>query len=285
MAETTSADRLRCFLAVEQAEGATDDAPVIDGIDTLTFGDLRGVLAERDDAVGTVERWTPELRDKRNDLLDIRGILSPPSGPRRVPPGVEMVPAAAPAVLWIADELDRVRGDLADVRAEADALVNNLAAARAERDQLRRQLDAAEAQPCDHDSDAFQALERLHSRIHRDFNFDASECAPPTEDEPALRMMDDLVTFADEVYLPLADATKADTRTASAAGGAFWDDLNRDLEDPEFRAAFEDAVSRLREPGPLESAVTEALADIATTPADPEPAPATPPWLIEAGDD
>lgn len=37
--------------------------------------------------------------------------------------------------------------------------------------------------------------------------------------------------------------------------------------------------------GPLESVVTEALADIATTPADPEPAPPAPPWLVPAGDD
>lgn len=89
------------------------------------------------------------------------------------------------------------------------ALIARMETAEAERDQLRRQLDAAEAQPCGHDSTAFEALERLHARVHRDFNFDAGECAPPTEDEPALRMMDDLVRFADDVYLPLADATRA----------------------------------------------------------------------------
>lgn len=39
-------------------------------------------------------------------------------------------------------------------------------------------------------------------------------------------------------------------------------------------------------PGPLESAVTEALADIATDDhADPESARPAPPWLVEAGDD
>jgi hypothetical protein len=38
-------------------------------------------------------------------------------------------------------------------------------------------------------------------------------------------------------------------------------------------------------PGPLESAVAEARADIAATPAEPEPAPIRHAWLIEAGDD
>jgi hypothetical protein len=76
-----------------------------------------------------------------------------------------------------------------------------------EAETLRRQLEAAEAAPCEHDGPAFDALEKLHARIHRDFNFDAGECAPPTEDEPALRMMDDLVTYATELYMPLADAT------------------------------------------------------------------------------
>lgn len=42
-----------------------------------------------------------------------------------------------------------------------------------------------------------EAFEKLQLRIHRDFNFDAGECAPP-EGETALRMMDDLVTFANE---------------------------------------------------------------------------------------
>jgi len=38
-------------------------------------------------------------------------------------------------------------------------------------------------------------------------------------------------------------------------------------------------------PNPLESAVAEARADIAATPAEPEPAPIRHAWLIEAGDD
>lgn len=40
---------LRCFLATERAEGATDDTPIIDGVNTLTIGDLDAVLTELDD--------------------------------------------------------------------------------------------------------------------------------------------------------------------------------------------------------------------------------------------
>jgi len=45
------------------------------------------------------------------------------------------------------------------------------------------------------------------------------------------------------------------------------------------------AARKQPEPNPLESAVAEARADIAATPADPEPAPIRHAWLIEAGDD
>lgn len=40
-----AAERVRRFVAVEQAEGATTDTPVIDGIDTFTLGDLMLLLA------------------------------------------------------------------------------------------------------------------------------------------------------------------------------------------------------------------------------------------------
>lgn len=46
------------------------------------------------------------------------------------------------------------------------------------------------------------AFEHLVMRIHRDFNFDAGECAPP-EGETALRMMDDLVRYTEELSLKL----------------------------------------------------------------------------------
>jgi len=315
MAEKTSADRLRSFLEYEEANGAgSDDTPLYDvvGYD-LTYGDLRQVLVQSDHRAAA-------LRVER------------------------------------------------DRTASAEKL---LAETTAERDQLRRQLDAAEAQPCDHNSDAFEALERLHGRVHRDFNFDASESAAP-DDERWARVMDDLVAFADEVYLPLADATRAapqrgpgddetdkyppHTVTVTHLPPGFdhqdrheheyvvgndtvgwtshqvehpdachrlpygrhcWLDENwyegpyryDEIEPGRYQATrvsemvgdhngefshmdeyvhYErtgDAPGQDAEPNPLESVVTEALADIATTPADPEPTPPAAPWLLEAGDD
>jgi hypothetical protein len=43
-----------------------------------------------------------------------------------------------------------------------------------------------------------EALEQLHARITRDFNFEASESAAP-EDERWARTIDDFVGFADEI--------------------------------------------------------------------------------------
>lgn len=85
-----------------------------------------------------------------------------------------------------------------------------------ERDTFKARLDSletapgnadAETQPCEHAGTVFGVLTKLHMRIHRDFNFDASESAAP-DDERWARVMDDLVTFADELYLPLADAPR-----------------------------------------------------------------------------
>lgn len=60
------------------------------------------------------------------------------------------------------------------------------------------------------------AFDQLHARINRDFNFDAGECAPP-EGETALRMMDDLVTFANDLSHGLEAVTQIDTRTGKPA--------------------------------------------------------------------
>jgi len=235
-----------------------------------------------------------------------------------------------------------------------------------ERAVLRRRLDAAEAAPCGHDGTAFDALERLHARIHRDLNFDANESAAP-DDERWARVMDDLVTFADEVYMPLADATKApiDQPTpdeeffscgesvtawhtirifdgpdlfephrivrqyeelhpaecaALPAGAACWlhhapmkeqwptepgtyririeTRITGGYEEPDYDS-FIVAESVAADANPLESAVAEARADIAATPAEPLPCGhtrhilingscgecTTAPWLLEAGDD
>jgi len=267
---------------------------------------------------------------------------------------------------WTADREPRhlTLGALRDLRTERDIWKQRALDLQAAADQLRRQLDAAEAAPCGHDGTSFDALERLHARIRRDFNFDASESAAP-DDERWARVMDDLVTFADEVYMPLADATKAPSETPPAAappsrfdfttllepeppapaphrvtvtivhhinmtddndhydepsyevhhtpqcdalpyGEDCWiDHQHRDVgtddwptEPGEYIASGEAIKSFNGEyteydfymdfelvPNTLESAVAEAQADIATTPAEPEPAPIRHAWLVEAGDD
>jgi hypothetical protein len=62
-----------------------------------------------------VDRYGTELQHKRDDLLDIRGILSPNGHPRKVP--MELVPTVAPAVQWLVDELERLRTENAEHRA------------------------------------------------------------------------------------------------------------------------------------------------------------------------
>lgn len=49
-----------------------------------------------------------ELRDKGNDLLAVRGILSPNGHPSRVPMPIGVT--VAPSVQWLADEVERLRG-------------------------------------------------------------------------------------------------------------------------------------------------------------------------------
>lgn len=129
-----------------------------------------------------------------------------------------------------------------------------LAAADAENAQLRRQLDAAEAQPA-------------------------------------------------EVWLCEKDGNEpepwASLETAQADALASWQDAPYTMrwreEGDTWRLYADDTwthsviwrrpIRTGAEPGPLESVVTEAAADLATTPADPEPAPIQSPWLLPEGDD
>jgi len=70
------------------------------------------VIEERDEALERIDRWRIELRDARNDLLNIRGILSPNGGDRVVPDDVPM----APAVEWLVAERDALRRELAEIQ-------------------------------------------------------------------------------------------------------------------------------------------------------------------------
>jgi len=65
----------------------------------------------------------------------------------------------------------------------------------------------AENQWLDREAAQWQsAFERLHARVHRDFNFDAAESAAP-DDEYWARLMDDLVIYADEVHPEIETGT------------------------------------------------------------------------------
>ena len=76
-------------------------------------GDYRHIMVRLMDEVrrlrAKIEDRRRRLVDAESDLLNVRGILSPNGYPRRVPADVEMVPAVAPAVQWLADEVDQLR--------------------------------------------------------------------------------------------------------------------------------------------------------------------------------
>lgn len=65
------------------------------------------LLAERHGS----ESERVELRDKRTDLLNVRGILWPNGDPSRAPEPAD-VSVVAPSVQWLADEVERLRAQL-----------------------------------------------------------------------------------------------------------------------------------------------------------------------------
>lgn len=65
-----------------------------------------------------LDRRTAELRDAHNDLLDVRGILSP-AGYEPVTP-LPLVPTVAPAVQWLVDRLAAVEQDRDRLKAELE---------------------------------------------------------------------------------------------------------------------------------------------------------------------
>ena len=85
---------------------------------------------------------------------------------------------------------------------DAPVRIGPLRAILAERRALTARAEAAEA-----------AFEHLHARVNRDFNFDAAESACP-EDEYWARLMDDLVTFAND----LSQALEAVSLSAGCGG-------------------------------------------------------------------
>lgn len=79
----------------------------------------RIVLERRLPDAAKIERHRVELRDKGNDLLDIRGILSPNGRPRAVP--MELGDRVAPAIEWLVSRVAELEQQLADVAPYAEA--------------------------------------------------------------------------------------------------------------------------------------------------------------------
>jgi hypothetical protein len=77
------------------------------------LADADRLRTERDAALAALAGVTPEnyhteLRDRRNDDMEVRGILSPNGGPRVI--AVEIGPTIAPAVEWLVSDRDSWRG-------------------------------------------------------------------------------------------------------------------------------------------------------------------------------
>jgi hypothetical protein len=118
--------------------------------------DSERLRAERDDALAALAGVTPEnyhteLRDRRNDDMAIRGILSPNGGPRVI--AVEIGPTVAPAVEWLVTDRDSWRRladqrltDLVAQRDHVERLDADLAAATAERDRAKEETRQVTAQ-------------------------------------------------------------------------------------------------------------------------------------------
>lgn len=67
---------------------------------------------ERDESEAKSQRDSDELRDKRTDLLEIRGILSPNGHAPKVP--AETLEDTAAAVQWLVDRVAQLEGQLGD---------------------------------------------------------------------------------------------------------------------------------------------------------------------------
>jgi hypothetical protein len=91
----------------------------------------KGTLAELDQLSEKHEADRVQLRDAHNDLLDVRGILSPNGQSCRVPAGVEMVPTVAPAIQWLVDEVGKAHDAVNATTRRAQATENHLQSAGA----------------------------------------------------------------------------------------------------------------------------------------------------------
>lgn len=98
-----------CYEDAEFVAHAREDVPALLAL-------VERQAAELARCVERLDRRTAELRDAHNDLLDVRGILSP-AGYEPVTP-LSLVPTVAPAVQWLVDRLAAVEQDRDQARAE-----------------------------------------------------------------------------------------------------------------------------------------------------------------------
>lgn len=83
-------------------------------------GMYRVAADERDVALGEAGRLRSELREVRNDLLNVRGTLSPNGYEPKTP--LSLVPNVAPAVDWLVRQAERYRLAWTSARRRAIAL-------------------------------------------------------------------------------------------------------------------------------------------------------------------
>jgi transposase len=83
-------------------------------------GELATERTEHQQTLAEVSRLRTELAAARTDLLDVRGLLSPQGYPDVTP--VPLVPAVAPAVAWLVDQLDALRAQVAEHEQRADQM-------------------------------------------------------------------------------------------------------------------------------------------------------------------
>ncbi|RAO26505.1 hypothetical protein PSN13_06533 [Micromonospora saelicesensis] len=98
--------------------------------------DTDAAWAKVDQLTAKIERRRLRLVEAENDLLNVRGILSPNGRPRRLPADVDLVPNVAPAVEWLADRVDELTAELAKTQEQ-------LTAANRRADGLQNDLDSA----------------------------------------------------------------------------------------------------------------------------------------------
>lgn len=112
---------------VEFIAAARSDVPaLLDEVERLraNWGPIEQMFADAassvDESVRTEQRLRSELRDARNDLLDVRGLLCPNGGDSVLPEHmVDIGERVAPAVEWLIDEVERLREHILDIDAHA----------------------------------------------------------------------------------------------------------------------------------------------------------------------